>query len=233
MLHSTDQFMAATGSLSTMIGGLIDRDVVFANCEPIGAGTIVSFAPATQLMTVPQSSGGPRTSMFVCKVVPASDSRVMLATGPEYLQKYFGCIGPGATADPIPAVRTIVVPTPLIAPSDPVIDGLAALLSLAPNWNDYGGVVPSVAAVSDARQFYHLLPADAATPAVEPSGDGEVNLVWRTAESYLEVGFYGDGVMSYYGKIRGEELLGDLEPLPAELPDDLRIALIAIGDASV
>lgn len=107
---------------------------------------------------------------------------------------------------------------------------LDQLLSLPDNWNGHGGVPPSAAAVDQAKMFYRLLSTDMATPAIEPSGDGEVNFVWRAPGKYLEVGFSGDGLMSYYGKLGGDEILDDIDPMPATLPKELRIALVAITD---
>lgn len=116
---------------------------------------------------------------------------------------------------------------------DPVIAQLDALLALPNNWNGHDGRAPSAAAVAQAKEFYGLLSSDGPVPAVEPSGDGEINLVWRGPNQYLELGLYGDGALSYYGKIEGAEILGDLIAVPAVLPKELRIALATMGDGRV
>ncbi len=116
---------------------------------------------------------------------------------------------------------------------DPVFAQLDELLSLPDNWNGYDGRAPSADAVAQAKEFYGLLSSDGPTPAIEPSGDGEINLVWRGPNRYLELGLYGDGALSYYGKIDGAEILGDLATVPAILPKELRIALATMGDGRV
>lgn len=114
-----------------------------------------------------------------------------------------------------------------LATDQDVQQRLEQLTHLQPGWNGRGGVVPTQAAIDDARSFYALLPSTSREPTVEPSGDGEINFVWRAGGDYLEIGFDGDGALSYYGEVGGREVLNDLPGIPAALPRELRIALSA------
>ena len=95
-----------------------------------------------------------------------------------------------------------------------VIDNL---LKLAPGWDGYNGHAPTPEAVAQAKSFIATMPTDMRGPEIEPSGDGEINLVWRSAAAYLEIGFCGDQQFSFFGKTKSvpeERIFGDV-PLSA------------------
>lgn len=79
---------------------------------------------------------------------------------------------------------------------------LDALLKLPPGWDGYLGHAPTEEAVSQAKAFIANLPSALAMPVIEPSGDGEINLVWRSEAAYLEIGFCGDNHCSFFGKTK-------------------------------
>lgn len=79
-------------------------------------------------------------------------------------------------------------------------NAIQALAALGDNWDGHGGVAPSTLTIAEATAFIRRLPEGVAVPAVEPSTDGEINLVWRSRVTYLEVGFDGDGIASYLAK---------------------------------
>ena len=91
------------------------------------------------------------------------------------------------------------------------------LAGLAPGWDGYDGHAPTPEAIAQAKSFIATMPTDVRSPEVEPSGDGEINLVWRSDAAYLEVGFCGDQQFSFFGKTKTapeERLFGDV-PLSA------------------
>ena len=78
---------------------------------------------------------------------------------------------------------------------------LMTYLRLEKDWDGYGGVPPTAQAVSDALTFIENLRAGfPALPLPKPmlSGDGEVGLYWDQAGVFADVGFTGDGTLSYY-----------------------------------
>lgn len=79
----------------------------------------------------------------------------------------------------------------------------ARLLSyrdLTDDWDGCGAAPPSIDAVLDAVDFLVMRPRDVPLPSPQIASDGEVGLYWRTGEVHAEVGFYGDGDMSYYAR---------------------------------
>jgi len=106
-----------------------------------------------------------------------------------------------------------------------VLGALREAADLELGWDFRGGTAPTKEATLEAVAFVQALPFEVPNPYVEPSPDGEVNLVWREGPRYLEVGFYGDGTFSYYGR----ELEGspptvsrDAPVTPNHLPVELR-----------
>ncbi len=112
-------------------------------------------------------------------------------------------------------------------------EALTKAEQLQPNWNGRGGVRPSSGAIRQARRFLALLPRYFPAPAVEPSGDGEVNFVWRRGADYVEFGLYDEGAASYFARVGGKETLEDLVAPLVRLPDGLRVALEAFSDGGL
>ena len=75
---------------------------------------------------------------------------------------------------------------------------LFSYVHLPVGWDGYGGIPASLSAISDAFSFLSSRPEDIPLPTPQLSSDGEVGLYWRTRDFYGEVGFYGDGLFSYY-----------------------------------
>lgn len=61
-------------------------------------------------------------------------------------------------------------------------------------------------AIDDAIQFLQQLQPGTLQPRVEVEFDGEIQLTWLKDFLELQVGFYGDGTYSFFGK---NEKLGD------------------------
>ena len=106
-------------------------------------------------------------------------------------------------------VRPVPAPTELAGDRE-VLEGPSAedrlharLLSyrkLPHDWDGRGAVPPSLDAVSDAVQFLVTRPPDVRLPFPQIASDGEVGLYWRTGDVHAEVGFSGDGELSYYAR---------------------------------
>jgi hypothetical protein len=101
------------------------------------------------------------------------------------------------------------------------------------DWDGSGGHAPSATAVTDAKNFLAQLPSTLAIPdQVYAPGDGEVMFQWRRPTAFVEVGFYGDGTISWLARRgSGEPSYGD-DPFQREkmcLPDKLLAALRSLG----
>lgn len=70
-------------------------------------------------------------------------------------------------------------------------------------------------AIDDAIQFLQQLQPGTAQPTVEVQFDGEIRLTWLKDFLELEVGFYGDGTYSFFGKNDklGNTITGDNIPV--------------------
>ena len=113
---------------------------------------------------------------------------------------------------------------------------LFSYLRLPEGWDGYDGIPASLSAISDAFSFVSSRPEDIPLPAAQLSSDGEVGLYWRTHDFYGEVGFYGDGLFSYYALFtpadgnpveHGDDdcVLVDDYFVTREWPEDLVLAL--------
>lgn len=111
--------------------------------------------------------------------------------------------------------------------ADLVTAQLEQTLDLPIGWDGHGGIAPTESAVSQLKGLYGLVPASLTVPSVEPSGDGEISLVWRGEHRYFEIGTYGDHAFSYYGKLSEKEFMGEITGSPSSLPKELRLILDA------
>lgn len=70
---------------------------------------------------------------------------------------------------------------------------------------------PQDSAFRDASEFVRNWNVEPLyMPDIGIADDGEVNFAWDQRGIYLDLGFYGDGTYSYYGKSRdGKEFLED------------------------
>lgn len=77
---------------------------------------------------------------------------------------------------------------------------LLSYLKLPHDWDGHGAVPPSLNAVLDTITFLDKRPSDISLPFPQIASDGEVGLYWRTDKIHVEIGFYGDGELSYYAR---------------------------------
>mgnify|MGYP005840588563 CR=1 FL=1 len=89
-------------------------------------------------------------------------------------------------------------------------------------WDGHDGRPASSQAVSDALQFLELLSPGSPLPRPGLSGDGEIGFFWDYGDSFIDVGFTGDGTYSFYAREqRGRELFGDSMPLLSSPDEEL------------
>ena len=88
---------------------------------------------------------------------------------------------------------------------------------------------PTRKAFEDAWQFTKQLPENLKVlPYISLADDGEVNFAWSGDAIYIDLGFYGTGTFSYYGRDSdGRESFGDEIPVTSPLPEDLTSLLSA------
>ncbi|MGH8557820.1 MAG: hypothetical protein ACRESZ_10245 [Methylococcales bacterium] len=101
---------------------------------------------------------------------------------------------------------------------------IRALATYSQGWDGADGRPPTEATVDDAETFAWLLLRDEriATPIVSLSADGEIAFLWALPTFRLDLGFYGDGTYSYYGRSsNGKEFISDEESIEAPLPEEI------------
>lgn len=82
---------------------------------------------------------------------------------------------------------------------------------------------PTKEAFEDALQFTKQLSEDLEElPHISLADDGEVNFAWTSGAIYVDLGFYGTGAYSYYGRDGdGLESFGDDISVTSTLPGEL------------
>jgi hypothetical protein len=100
---------------------------------------------------------------------------------------------------------------------------VTAYRGLKAGWDGDDGVAPSGEAIADALSFIRLLPLRARLPKPMVAGDGEVGFYWKSDDCYIDVGFFGNGTISYYGHAKREGFeVHDTTPYDRRaLPKDL------------
>lgn len=88
-------------------------------------------------------------------------------------------------------------------------------------WDGDEGIAPSEKAIKQAEAFARLLPFDEIyAPHISLASDGEINFLWNLQDFRFDLGFYGDGRYSYYGRtVSGEEFMADEQSVDTALPD--------------
>ncbi|MDX0946209.1 hypothetical protein GOD93_11085 [Sinorhizobium medicae] len=87
------------------------------------------------------------------------------------------------------------------------IDGFAGRKN---DWDGDDGIAPTAATLSDARAFLNFLARAGCVPQSTYSpGDGEINFEWRASKRFTEVGFVGDGSVSWYHRDASGEIFRD------------------------
>lgn len=98
------------------------------------------------------------------------------------------------------------------------------LASYPAGWDNFDAQPPSKKAVDEAEKFIASL---SAFPILEPhislAADGEINFYWKNKDFLLDLGFFGDGLYSYYAKTSsGKEYTDDDIPVEDPLPETIK-----------
>ena len=94
---------------------------------------------------------------------------------------------------------------------------------------DPGASYPTPQAFADAWEFVSRLDLNSYDPpVVNMAGDGEINFFWHRESDGLRVdlGVYGTGTYSYYGRKGDQEVFADDLPVEKGLTDDLAALLL-------
>jgi len=78
--------------------------------------------------------------------------------------------------------------------------------------------------VNDAEQFVGSFLHDEGIekPIISLAADGEIAFLWALPDFRLDLGFYGDGTYSYYGRSStGKDFMSDEEPIDTPLPEEV------------
>ena len=88
---------------------------------------------------------------------------------------------------------------------------------------------PTRKAFEDAWQFTKQLPENLKElPHISLADDGEVNFAWSSDAIHIDLGFYGTGTFSYYGRDSdAREVFGDDISVTSSLPEELTSLLSA------
>lgn len=104
-----------------------------------------------------------------------------------------------------------------------LIGRIRELGTYANGWDGAEGQAPSGSAVNDAERFARSFLQDETIekPIVSLAADGEIAFLWTLSDLRLDLGFYGDGTYSYYGRSSsGKEFMSDSESIGTPLPEE-------------
>lgn len=105
---------------------------------------------------------------------------------------------------------------------DAVLSDLLDYVTLEEGWDGYEASPPSFAAIAEAFSFLSLLfKVGAKAPIATISSAGEVGVYWRADDIYCEVGFVGDGIMSYFAEDEQGPILDDVAYSEGTVPTPL------------
>jgi hypothetical protein len=111
---------------------------------------------------------------------------------------------------------------------------IAGYAARQPNWDGMDGIAPRPDAIADALAFIDGLPIRCPMPdEVFAPGDGEVMFQWRRSRIFIEVGFFGDDMISWFARIADRQPLHGDEAFDKKtgrkIPTDLTNALKAVA----
>src|SRR6266511_619474 len=88
---------------------------------------------------------------------------------------------------------------------------IIAYRNLHDGWDGKGSIAPRASAIQDALLFIDKIPFGAKLPDTTVAADGEVGFYWSSADGYIDIGFKGDGTISYFARADGHVAHG-VEP---------------------
>lgn len=91
-----------------------------------------------------------------------------------------------------------------------LFDQLDRFAARKPDWDGDDGIAPSRETLAEARAFLSFLRLTGCVPhTTYAPGDGEINFEWRAARRFTEVGFSGDGTVSWFHRDADGEICRD------------------------
>ena len=94
-----------------------------------------------------------------------------------------------------------VAPQSKVSPTYRLIRSLKVLFETPEDERWPGATWPARKAFEDAREFISRLPlADIPEPEIRFADDGEINFLWMTENTHIDLGFFGTGSYSYFGR---------------------------------
>ena len=104
-----------------------------------------------------------------------------------------------------------------------IFDQILGLTELPQHWDGREeDMAPSKSAAYDAVNFIEKIPPFIDPPEVMAAADGELGLFWASERLYLNVSFFGDGRMVYFGQMGDIEVKGSfLSSTSHGLPSNL------------
>lgn len=134
---------------------------------------------------------------------------------------------PAVDADTARSFTTALVKDQILNPERADLKFIARIRELgmyADGWDGAEGQAPSGGAVNDAEKFARSFLQDDGLkePMISLAADGEIAFLWTLPDIRLDLGFYGDGTYSYYGRSpTGKEFIADDESIETPLADEL------------
>ena len=84
-----------------------------------------------------------------------------------------------------------------------------SLLNLTYGWDGKDAEPLSNSTINEALKFIELLDLDTPMPHIAPASDGELAFSWKDMASYLEISFYGEGVLYWFFKSEEKSVTDD------------------------
>ena len=82
-----------------------------------------------------------------------------------------------------------------------MINSIERIKQYTKDWDDYNAEPATEYTINNALKFIDILPNNMnCKPIISLAGEGEICFIWKAEEYKLDLGFYGDGTYSYYGK---------------------------------
>lgn len=98
----------------------------------------------------------------------------------------------------------------------PLISQIEQLSELQENWDGPGSVRPSQSTIDAALDFVKSIPASVRPPELSCAGDGEISLLWRQEDVFIDISIWGDKASAFANldghsfKVRSMQTLKDL-----------------------
>jgi hypothetical protein len=187
-------------------------------------------SPSTEVITGPVSVGAVPTGIVTSEGEAVT---VVLSTESGVVAVYSAATGTGDVDTPQSfswLMNARATYREQISQRDLYLEALQKIKQLgkySEGWDGFDAKAPTMKAVEDAEVFIRKLrDRKLKFPYISLATDGEINFLWSQSTIHLDLGFYGDGKYSYYGRTStGEEFLEDDVSIDASLPEPILLLL--------